>query len=259
MIQINGKGGGENQRTDREDQHQTYIGLCDPEPQLFHTALGGAAHDEADDAAVVAEYRTEITVLIAHGAGGIGEVAFALQRPAFVAAYKMIADPVFVHMVHPDGVFVGDGDDIQIVHCFYQIVQIVCQIRGGHTVGQTGLHSGAGGDGGDDGFQRIIDLVLQGAQGIAHGQTQRDAQKHKPAQHDPAHGLDKQGSGGTCFWFDDGSHRQASLGTVGIKTQYFQYSTIFAPDLQPGRVYWRQRNINFTFKNFQFRNTCCIV
>lgn len=67
-------------------------------------------------------------VLQTQGAHRVGKVAFSQQGPGLIAAHKLLPDALVDHVIEPDGVEVGNGNNVQIRSSGHQVVQIAGQL-----------------------------------------------------------------------------------------------------------------------------------
>ena len=132
-----------------------------------------------------------LPVLIAHGAGGIGKIPLPFQDGTFIAAHEFFPDPFPVDMIDPQGIFIRNGDHVQVGGGVHHVVQIIHQRFFTAALLQRQADRIAFRQGDHRGLEDLIDFGLQGADGIPQCQTQGNTQQDQPAQGDPAHDLDK--------------------------------------------------------------------
>lgn len=154
---------------------------------------GGAGHNEAPNRPVRAQHRAESPPLPPHGPLSIAEIALSRQGPALVSAHKGLPDPFMVHMIKPDRIGLGDGDDVQVLGILHQGVKI------GHEGGVTAvpvkglLDHLAFSQRGRRGGQVPLDLILKAGQGQAHGQREGDPHQRQPYPRGPQQKLKENG------------------------------------------------------------------
>ena len=174
-------------------------------------------HDEADDVALLIIDGAEGPPGHIPVAGlGVGQIAFALQGPVLVAAVEGLADLVRVHMVDPDGIRIGDGDVVQVVGVFDDAVQIIIHLLVADA-GQDHIPDGGGAAQAlHRGDQDLVDLILEGLDGVAHGHHHGHRQQDHPAHHDPGHHPPKKGRTAVFLFF----HGHPSVGFGRLFTNY---------------------------------------
>ena len=155
--------------------------------------MGGGRHDEAQDRAVVIEDRSKgppghspVTGL------GVRQVAFARQGPVLVAALKGLSDLAGINMVDPDGIFIRNGDVVQVIGVADDTVQIFDHIRPADPGAEHVPDGGGTAKTLDRGDQDLIDLSQEGLLGITHGHRHGHRQQRDPADHHPDHHLPKE-------------------------------------------------------------------
>ena len=127
LFQIHGQKPRERNGAGGEQEEELAVGGHDLAAQRIDPASGGTGHDKTDHIPVFAQNRTEIAVLEAHGALGIGEIPLSRQRLLLISPHEGAADPFVDNVINPNGMDVGNGEYVQI-RCFaHQIIQIVHQ------------------------------------------------------------------------------------------------------------------------------------
>ena len=188
LTQINGQGRADDSTQNEHQHRKPEIGRIDLIPEVVDPPMGGRRHDEADNIALVIENGTECPAgHIPVGGLGVGQIAFTRQSPVLVAAVEGLADLRIVHMIDADGIRIRDGDVVQVIGEFDDAVQIFLHILGTFP-GENHIPDGGGtAQALHRGDQDLVDLPLEGPQGIAQGDGQGHGQQQKPAAHDPAH------------------------------------------------------------------------